>query len=127
MTRRFKKRGESKGKAVVIQEIPSQGQILLAESAEMSIPPTIYAEPYKPKRVRVHFAERTTTWHGNGEPPKNRAEKIAAVKAWDGMPKDERPTLEDWLIENFGTDPATGSLLVPTQTFHGWRKLRPKS
>ncbi|OQY87261.1 MAG: hypothetical protein B6D41_11805 [Chloroflexi bacterium UTCFX4] len=63
------------------------------------------------------------TWRGNGEPPKTRAEKIKAIQAWDAIPRDERPPLADWLIENFGTDYATGEMLVPLSTFRGWRNL----
>lgn len=72
-------------------------------------------------------AQPTATWRGNGKPPRTRGEKIAAVKAWDAILPDERPKLLDWLMENFGTDPATGMPLVPEATFHGWRKLIPKS
>lgn len=64
------------------------------------------------------------TWRGNGEPPKTRAEKIKAIQAWDAIPRDERPPLADWLIENFGTDPATENQNVIESTFHSWRRLK---
>jgi hypothetical protein len=69
-------------------------------------------------------AAKGATWCGNGKPPETKADKIRAIQAWDEIPKDERPRLEDWLIKNLGTDPATGELLVPESTFHGWRKLK---
>lgn len=64
-----------------------------------------------------------TTWHGTGELPKTRAEKIAAARAWDSMPKNERPKLRNWLLENFGSDYATGEPNVADKTFHDWRNL----
>lgn len=58
-----------------------------------------------------------------GRPPQTRAEKKMLAELWDAIPRDERPRLEDWLIEQCGTDLATGMLLVPCSTFRGWRKL----
>ena len=66
-------------------------------------------------------------WCGNGKPPETKMDKIKAIQAWDAIGLDERPRLEDWLIKNFGTDPATEAQFVPESTFHGWRKLIPKS
>jgi hypothetical protein len=77
--------------------------------------------------ARAPTPSEQTTWRGNGEPPKTRADKIKALQAWDALKPDERPRLEAWLLENFGSDPATGTLLVPPSTFRGWRKLTSKN
>ena len=69
-------------------------------------------------------AKRDAAWHGDGKPPKNKKDRIIAIQTWDAMPKDERPKLEDWLIDNFGTDPAMENPNVPISTFYGWRKLK---
>jgi hypothetical protein len=52
----------------------------------------------------------------------SKAERIAAVKEWDGLDRDINPiTLEEWLNKKFGN--TAGQLNVPLSTFHGWRKL----
>lgn len=61
-------------------------------------------------------------WRGTGERPKNRAEKILAMKAWDNLDRWTRPLLPEWLEDNFGLN-ADGSLSVAESTFYGWRKL----
>lgn len=70
---------------------------------------------------------KVASWRGNGKPPQTKAEKNAAVKAWDAIPKDERPNQTDWLIENFGTDPATENQNINDSTFRGWRRNYKKS
>ena len=62
-------------------------------------------------------------WRGTGQPPKTKAEKLAAIEAWDSIPDYDRIPLEDWLEANFGLDPANG-LAVQVQTFHGWRRYK---
>ncbi len=49
-----------------------------------------------------------------------KAEKRQAVHDWDTIPPDERPRLEDWLENQFGTE--SGLLNVKPRTFQGWRR-----
>jgi hypothetical protein len=66
--------------------------------------------------------QRDTARRGPGQRPKTRAEKREAKAAWNGIPPDSRPPLEEWLEAQFGTEP-DGSLSVPPSTFHSWEKL----
>lgn len=63
------------------------------------------------------------SWHGTGQPPKTKAEKLAAIQVWDSMNEFDRPVLAEWLESNFGTAP-NGDLAVAESTFHGWRNLK---
>lgn len=67
--------------------------------------------------------QRATRWHGTGQPPKTKAEKIAAIQAWDSMNDFDRPLLAEWLEAYFGLTP-NDDLAVAESTFHGWRKLK---
>jgi len=53
---------------------------------------------------------------------RSRADKIRTRLEWDALDKDEHPTtLENWLLEKFGTHP-NGDLIVPPSTFYSWPK-----
>jgi hypothetical protein len=62
-------------------------------------------------------------WRSTGQPPKTKAEKVAAIQAWDNLSELDRPLLAEWLETNFGSNP-DGSLAVAESTFHGWRNLK---
>mgnify|MGYP000964843644 CR=1 FL=1 len=59
-----------------------------------------------------------------GRLPKNQAERLAALVAWENTPREERPPLSDWLSWYFGDNP-NGPNVAPS-TFHGWRRLKRK-
>jgi hypothetical protein len=106
-----------------LYETPTSGSVIQLPDGKF-IQAERMISPFDTQTAPVMQTQSPMTWRGNGEPPKTRAEKIRAVEAWDALPKDERPKLEEWLIENFGTDLATGYLNVPEATFHGWRNLK---
>ncbi len=78
---------------------------------------------WRVREIRQDEAKRREEWRGTGERPTTRADKVAAIEAWDSIDESKRPQLVNWLELQFGIT-ITGDLNVPESTFHGWRKLK---
>jgi hypothetical protein len=105
--------------------IPTPG--LLEEVNQRSSTSAAIAELKKEiealSRDKPTESKKVKPWHGTGQPPKTKTDKLSAIQAWDSMSDFDRPSLEEWLESNFGSAP-NGDLAVAVSTFHGWRKIK---